>query len=133
MTLPERSTDMAALALALVGEFSKVQEIVDGLVALYAEKRAPGLKRFLADQHWLDRIPDRQRARLVLDIAAELGTPGDLSMFADVFHQVKATRDAVAYTTRMEKVDDDTLRLSRGYWTVSATRPRNRLPSPASS
>jgi hypothetical protein len=50
MTAPEGSTDIAALALALFGEFSKLQELIDGLANLYVRKRAPGLNDFLSEQ-----------------------------------------------------------------------------------
>lgn len=115
MTKPDDSIDIASLALALVGEFSIVQESVDSLVAAYAKKRAPGLMRFLSDERVLQRIPDRARPRLVFDIAADLNSPSDLSRFNDVFYRVKATRDAIAHSVRSERVDADTLRLVRSH------------------
>ena len=117
MTIPEASTDIAALALALVGEFSKLQELIDGLAKLYVRKRAPGLSDFLSEQGALNRIPDRRRARLVLDIADDLGTDGDLTQFMDVFHRVRMGRNTIAHATQMERIDADTIRLSKGYLT----------------
>lgn len=118
MTGPEKEIDIAALALTLVGEFSKLQEAVDGLAAFYTDRKAAGLKRYLHNQGALKRIPDRHRARLVLDVAADLGTDADLTLFADVFHRVKRVRDGIAHAVYTERVDCDTLRLAKGYWTT---------------
>ena len=81
----ESKPDIAALALELVGEFSKLQDTVDNMVRMYAEKRAPSLAQFLADMNTLDRLSDIQRPRLVISIAKELETTADLSKFGDVF------------------------------------------------
>lgn len=118
MTGPEKEIDIAALALTLFGEFSKLQEAVDGLAAFYTDRKAAGLKRHLHDQGALKRIPDRHRARLVLDIAANLGTDVDLTLFTDVFHRVKRVRDGIAHAVHTERVDCETLRLAKGYWTT---------------
>jgi hypothetical protein len=40
MTGPEKEIDIAALALTLFGEFSQLQEAVDGLAAFYTDRKA---------------------------------------------------------------------------------------------
>jgi hypothetical protein len=48
------------------------------LAKLYVRKCAPGLNDFLSEQGALNRIPDKRRARLVLDIEDVVGADGDL-------------------------------------------------------
>ena len=84
------------------------------MAKLYVRKCAPGLNDFLSEQGALNRIPDKRRARLVLDIADEMGADGDLTQFRDVFHCVRMVRNAIALAAQMERIDADTLRLSKG-------------------
>ncbi|BBY99471.1 hypothetical protein AWC04_03850 [Mycolicibacterium fallax] len=110
------TADIAALALTLVGAFSIVQEGVDNLAQMYVSRRAKGLERFLADQNAISRMRDNQRPRLVLDIAADLECPSDLSMFTDVFYRVKKTRDAISHAAQLSSIDTDTLSLTQTIW-----------------
>lgn len=81
--------DISALALELVGEFSKLQDSIDQMVGMYATRRAPSLAALLDDSNILARMSDQQRPRLVTAIALELKTGADVSKFGDVFHRVK--------------------------------------------
>ena len=125
--MPETQIDITALALTLVGEFSKLQDAVDGLASFYADRKAAGLKRYLDDQGALKRIPDRHRARLVLDIAADLSVDADLTAFTNVFHRVKRIRDGVAHAVHTERVDSQTLRFAKGYWKTFGAAPDEPL------
>jgi hypothetical protein len=107
--------DMTALALTVVGEFSKVQESIDELVRVYVWQKAPSLVDFLQDEGVFDRIPDRQRPRFVLKLADELKTTADLSKFTDVFHRVKEVRDHLAHGVNTEPIDANALRVTKGY------------------
>lgn len=111
----DNKRDIAALALELVGEFSKLQDTVDQTIMMYAKKRAPSLAAFLDDGNILERIPDQQRPRLVVAIAKELETKADVSKFLDVFHRVKEIRDFVAHGTYTQRVDADNLVLWNNY------------------
>ncbi|WP_445159654.1 hypothetical protein ACTXG5_15530 [Mycobacterium sp. Dal123C01] len=109
--------DMSALALELVGEFSKLQVVADHLVSLYVEKHAPSLAAFLNEENVLTRLPDRQRPRLVTAIAKELGTAADVSNFGDVFDRVKHVRDFAAHGTYTERVGPNKIVLWNNYMT----------------
>ena len=52
----------------------------------------------------MQRFPDKRRARLVLDIADEMGADGDLTQFRDVFHCVRMVRNAIALATQLERI-----------------------------
>lgn len=121
MTGP-KMPDVGMLALAVVGEFSKVQESIDQLVRVYVEKRASSLAQFLKEQNVLSRIPDQQRPRLVLAIADEFATPSDRARFREVFHRVKQVRDTIAHSAGSNQVDEDTLNLTRSFWTREGSR-----------
>ncbi len=109
--------DISALALELVGEFSKLQDAIEQLVTMYAEKHAPALASLLDDENVLSRMSDQQRPRVVIAIAAELGTRADVSNFRDVFHQVREIRDFVAHGTYTERVNDDQIVIWNNYVT----------------
>lgn len=108
--------DIAALALALVGEFAAVQDNIDGFVSLYVQRRAPSLVGYLKRQNILGRIPDPERPSLLLAIADEMDLNGDRSKFRDVYHRVKAVRDAIAHSADMKRVGADDLRLTNSVW-----------------
>lgn len=108
--------DIAALALALVGEFAAVQDNIDGFVNLYAQRRAPSLFGYLQRQNTLARLPDRERPNLLLAIADEMTLDGNRSMFKDVFNRVKAVRDAIAHAADMKRTDSNSLQLTRSVW-----------------
>lgn len=107
--------DMAALALELVGEFSKLQDTTDQLIRMYAKKRAPALAAFLDEENLNERVSDKQRPRLVTGIAAELETAADVSKFSNVFHRVKEIRDFVAHGTYTQRIDDDNIVIWNNY------------------
>ena len=113
-TAPE--TSLAALALAVVGEFSAVQDTIDGFVSLYVERRAPSFAAYLKRQNILNRIPDTERPGLLLAIADEMSLDGDRSKFRDVFYRVKTLRDLIAHAAGMERVDVNSIRLTRSVW-----------------
>lgn len=113
----DTQVDIAALALELVGEFSKLQDYIDHAVGMYAAKRAPALWAFLEESNVLDRIGDQQRPRLVIAIADDLGTGADLSKFRDVYYCVKDIRDFVAHGTYTQRVDADNLVIHANYVT----------------
>ncbi len=122
MTTKKR--DMAALALELVGQFSKLQDTVDSLVLQYAKKRAPALAAFLDGENIIERVSDNQRPKLVESIAADLGTAADLSKFSDVFFSVKEIRDFVAHGTYTKHVDDDNIVIFNNYISGPAIKKR---------
>lgn len=113
--------------MVLVGEFSKTQEAIDGLALLYVEKHAHGLKRFLTDQRILSRIHDVQRPRLVLDIAKALNIQSDLTMFSEVFHRTKTTRDTISHATHIDRVDNNNLLMFKGFWTTADSKTSQPL------
>jgi hypothetical protein len=75
------------------------------------------LATFLDEQDILDRIPDKQRPRLLLALAAELGTTNDVSQFRDVFFRVKELRDFLAHGTYTQRIDTDNLVIWNNYVT----------------
>jgi hypothetical protein len=113
---------MTALALAVVGEFSKVQEMIDESVRTYVWQKAPSLRDFLSDQGFFDRIPDAQRPRFVLALANELKTHADMSKFRDVFHRVKEVRDQLAHAVSTELIDENTVRATKGFMVGPLTK-----------
>jgi hypothetical protein len=111
-----RKIDISALALVVVGEFAAVQDTIDGIVNLYARRRAPSLVDFLKSRGVLKQIRDKERPALLQAIATESQVQSDLSKFHDVFHRVCRVRDAIAHAAMTERVDADTLRLTKSVW-----------------
>ena len=107
---------MAVLALALIGEFTKVQDSITGLADVYVRRRAPGVLNYLEDRDLLEKIPDRNRAALVLDISNELNAGSDLSKFNEIFFRVKHVRDYLAHSAATERLSANEMRLTKRYW-----------------
>ena len=107
---------MAVLALALIGEFTKVQDGIAGLADVYVRRRAPGVLTYLEDRDLLDKIPDRNRADLVIAIDKELNTGSDLSKFKEIFFRVKQVRDYLAHSANTETLSANEIRLTKMYW-----------------
>ncbi|NQE72413.1 hypothetical protein NG2371_06898 [Nocardia gamkensis] len=78
-------SDMRTLALVLMGEFAKVQDSIDGLVGMYFARRTAGIQWYLKQKGIPSRIRDSERPRLVVSIAADLGTTSDLSNFTETY------------------------------------------------
>lgn len=115
---------LADLALQFMGEFARLQESIDELVSLYVETKARALVDYLEGRNVLGpNISDTQRVTLVLAMAAELETPGDLSKFRDVFHSAKEMRDFLGHSARMDQLGGDTLHIAKKIWTGPRARP----------
>ncbi|MFQ6332048.1 hypothetical protein ACLMAL_38860 [Nocardia sp. CWNU-33] len=101
------------MALELVGRFAKLQETIDALVALYFQKRTPGLFWYLKQKRATANISDSDRPKLLLTIADDLQAAGDRSAFSEVFVKVKVIRDYVGHGSRVETPDPDTLVITK--------------------
>ncbi|MGW4769841.1 hypothetical protein ACWEO2_17570 [Nocardia sp. NPDC004278] len=110
-------TDIRILALELVGRFAKLQETVDALVALYFQKRTPGMLWYLKQKRATSNISDADRPQLVLAIAADLQVAGDRGAFREVFVKVKQVRDYVGHGSRIETPNPDTLVITKNFVT----------------
>lgn len=119
-----RSVDISSLALELVGEYSKLQDIIDLLVKRYAEARAPSLATFLDSQRILFRLKDENRSELVCSISDELATDADMSRFNAVFNQVKVARDFIAHGTAVTRINEDRLQIQPVYVTGPDVKQR---------
>jgi hypothetical protein len=93
-----------------------VQDNIDGFVSLYVQRRAPSLVGYLKRQNILGRIPDSERPSLLLAIADEMKVDGDRSKLRDVYHRVKAVRDAIAHSADVKQASADDLRLTSSVW-----------------
>ncbi|WP_062987077.1 hypothetical protein [Nocardia anaemiae] len=111
----DSDADMRLLTLALMGEFAKVQDVIDALVGMYFERRTPGLQWYLKQKGVPARISDTDRPRLVSSIAEDLGTTGDLTNFRTTFERVKRVRDYAGHSVRIEMLDSDTILLKKQF------------------
>ncbi|BDC71060.1 hypothetical protein KAREA_09750 [Prescottella equi] len=104
---------MHALVLQFLGSFAHIQDFIDRQLAkLFLDRVAPNTSDFLW-QSAINRIRDSERPKLVLKIAADLGTDADLSCFSDVYARVKLLRDATAHAASVEIVSNDEVRLAK--------------------
>lgn len=88
------------LALEFVGEFARLQELIEGAGWLYFNKKTPELGRFL-QKKLLDRMRDEDRIDFLQGMFKDLKVESSLRL-KEVFNQVKKTRDKIAHSSSLE-------------------------------
>ena len=105
---------LADLALQFMGEFARLQESIDELVSLYVETKARALVDYLEGRNVLGpNISDTQRVTLVLAMAAELETPGDLFEIQRRVSLGERGDDFLGHSARMDQLGGDTLHIAK--------------------
>ncbi|MET9031154.1 hypothetical protein ABZW96_37015 [Nocardia sp. NPDC004168] len=120
-------SDMRTLALVLMGEFAKVQDSIDGLVGMYFARRTPGMQWYLKQKGIPSRIRDSERPRLVVSIAADLGTTSDLSNFTETYERLKEIRDYTGHSVRVDFLNSDTIVLTKQFFQSGGGTPQPSL------
>ncbi|MEU2120817.1 hypothetical protein [Nocardia niwae] len=120
---PDPQTDLRVLVLELVGEFAKTQELVDGLIHTYFQKRTPGMLDYLKQRRVISKIVDDDRPMLTLTLAEELQTVADLTNFSTVYRRVKRVRDYAGHSSRIDVIGPDTLQLTKQFLTGFGEKP----------
>lgn len=124
---PAPQTDLRVLALELVGEFGKTQELVDGLIHMYFQKRTSGMLDYLEQRRVISKIVDDDHPKLTLTLAEELQTVADLTNFSTVYRRVRRARDYSAHSSRIDVVGPDTLQLTKQFLTGFGEKPAPQM------
>ncbi|WP_280241651.1 hypothetical protein [Nocardia abscessus] len=120
---PDPLIDLRVLVLELVGEFARTQELVDGLIHMYFQKRTPGMLDYLKQRRDISKIVDDDRPMLTLTLAEELQTVADLTNFSTVYKRVKRVRDYAGHSSRIDVIGPDTLQLTKQFLTGFGEKP----------
>ncbi|NMN94746.1 hypothetical protein [Antrihabitans stalactiti] len=128
MTTDPCADDMRVLALTLISSFSRAQDAVDGAARGYFEHRVEPMMSWLDDRGATKRIRDDHRPEL-LELLKKAGScDADLDLYGATYRKVKAVRDNIGHSARIELLDHDRMRLQTSFFsssTLPETRPVN--------
>lgn len=103
------------LALEFVGQFARLQELIEGAGRLYFHKKTPELERFL-QKKLLDRMRDEDRIDFLKGMFKDLEVEPPTKQ-KEVFNQVKKVRDQIAHSSSLEAHPaDSSLILSKDFF-----------------
>lgn len=119
--------DLHVLVLRFLGAFSHVQDWMDNVIAwIYLKGQMPNAGEVVWDRA-VSRINDKERVKLFLAIAKDIGTDAELDCVAAEYERLKRLRDKVAHSARMSDYGDGSLTLSKSH--ITALRATNWDPS----
>lgn len=86
---------MEMRALNAVGSFARMQDSADFLISKHLVAVSPDFGAAAAEK--LERLTDRDRKRIVIGLAADIGLAHQVENFGDAFERVKEFRDAIGH------------------------------------
>jgi len=92
---PPAEQAVDSFVLELLGSYSRLQDACDWLLANHLESVTPLLAVALRGR--IERVSDKERARIAIAIAGDLGRAAMFKNFSDVAGRVKAFRDLVGH------------------------------------
>ncbi len=121
------SEEIHVLILRFLGAFSHVQDWMDNVIAwIFFKGQMPNAAAVVWDRA-VSRINDKERVKLFLAIAKDIGTDAELDCVAAEYAELKQLRDKAAHSAKFFDYGDGNLTISKSH--ITALRENDWEPT----